>query len=199
MAWRSGGKAFVDDVAAEGERQTILGLPPPDTEISGEDEALVLIGELAFVNDEADIGAVFANGLEDLVERDDEAVEFGGGLAEEKLEREKGTGHGAGDGDAEAGDFGGGKLAFGDEHGAIAIAHAGTAGEKGVLVANVSIGMDADGADVEFAASGAFVEGLDVLEDVFELVWGWDELAGEGVKHEGIIRIRRAASASENK
>ena len=42
-------------------------------------------------------------------------------------------------------------------------------GSKRIFVADVSVGMDADRGDVQFAAGGAFVEGLDVLEDVFEL------------------------------
>ncbi len=73
----------------------------------------------------------------------------------------------------------------------VAVAHARAAGQQGVFVGDVGVGVDADGGDVEFSARGAFVERLDVLQDVLEMkaVRG-DRILREGVKHEGVIGIR---------
>ena len=55
----------------------------------------------------------------------------------------------------------------------------------------MGVGVDADRRDVELAAGGAFVKGLDVLQDVFEAHPGrWDQVLRQAVKHEGIIGIR---------
>ena len=56
------------------------------------------------------------------------------------------------------------------------------------------VGVDADRGDVQLAARGAFVQRLDVLEDVLELPAARVDLVlGERVKHERIVGIGRVA------
>jgi hypothetical protein len=163
-----GFEAFVDDVAAEGQGKAILGLVPPDSEILAEFEALITVSELSLVNNEADVGLARADGLEDLVEGDHEIVDLARGFFQPKLEREEGAGHGAGDGDFFAGDFFPGVAPRGDQHGAVAVPHAGAAGKERVLATDVGVGVNADGRDIKFSARGALVERLNILEDVIE-------------------------------
>src|SRR5215213_7849750 len=106
-------EAFVDDIAAEREWQAILRLPPPDAKVFAEVQALVAVSELAFVNDEADVGTSMTDGGEDFVEGNDDEIEFGGFFFQPELEREKRAGHFAGDGDAFFGDFFFGECFFG--------------------------------------------------------------------------------------
>ena len=55
-------------------------------------------------------------------------------------------------------------------------------------------GVDADGGDVQFAASGAFVERLDVLQDVLKTkAVRVEPILRQRIKHEGVIGIRRVA------
>lgn len=187
-------EAFVDDIAAEGQGKAVVLLAPPDAEVFAKLKPFVAVGELAFVDDEADIGFAFFDSGKDLVEGDDNVVEGVAGAAEPELEGEEGAGHCAGDGDAFGGDLVASEFLLGDKHGTVAIAHAGAAGEQGVLIADVGVGVDADGRNIEFAAGGAFIEGLNVLEDVFEAVaFGVDEFLGEAVEHEGVVRVGRVA------
>ncbi len=52
--------------------------------------------------------------------------------------------------------------------------------------------MDTDGAHIQFAACGAFIERLDVLQNMFKgQPTGRNQILGQGVKHKGIVRIRR--------
>ena len=51
-----GRKFFVDDIAAQRQRQTVVFLPPPDAEVFAHHQPLVAIGQLALVDDEADVG-----------------------------------------------------------------------------------------------------------------------------------------------
>ncbi len=144
------------------------------------------------MDDEADVGVSVTDGAEDLVEGDDEIIEFAGGFAEPELEGEEGARHGAGDGDALLEDLLAQERVVGDEQGAVAVAHAGAAGEQGVLVADVGVGVDANGGEVEFALGGAFVQGLDVLQDMFEAeAVGRDELFRQGVEHESVVGVGR--------
>jgi hypothetical protein len=54
--------------------------------------------------------------------------------------------------------------------------------------------MNADRRDVQFAARGPFIEGLDVLQDVLEAeAVGRDQFVGQPVKHERIVRVGRVA------
>jgi hypothetical protein len=69
-------ESFVNDVPAERQRQSVVLALPPVAEIGAALEAFVAIGELTFVNDEADVGNAIADGLEDLIERHDDELKF---------------------------------------------------------------------------------------------------------------------------
>ena len=56
-------KFFVNDVAAERQRQAVVFLAPPDAEVFANHQPFVLIRQLAFVNDEADVRLASADGL----------------------------------------------------------------------------------------------------------------------------------------
>jgi hypothetical protein len=54
--------------------------------------------------------------------------------------------------------------------------------------------MNADCGNIEFAPGGAFVQGLDILEDVLEKqTVSDDQPLSEAVKHERVVRIGRVA------
>ncbi len=187
-------KAFMDDIAAQRQRQTTVLAAPPDAQIFTDLKPFLLVSELAFMDDEADVSFAGTDGFEDLVEWNNDVVKLFGRFAEPKLQSEEGAGHRAGDSDFLAQHFAPGEPLPGDEHRAISIAHAGATGQQRVFVTHISIGMDADGRDVEFAAGGALVEGLDILKDVLEAVAiGRNQLFGQAVEHEGVIRVGRVA------
>ena len=160
---------FIDDIAAERQRQAVIFLSPPNAQIFADDESFVFVGELAFVNDEADIGRAAFHGLKNLIERHDNVIEFLRRFAEPELQGKECAGHGSRHGNLFLGNFFARKLLFCHEHRAIAVAHARAAGQQGVFVGNVGVGVDADGGDVEFAARGAFVQRLDVLQNVLKM------------------------------
>ena len=56
----------------------------------------------------------------------------------------------------------------GDDHRAVAVAHAAAAWAEGVLVEQMGVGVDADGRDFQLAAQGPAIERLDVLQLVAE-------------------------------
>ena len=61
-------------------------------------------------------------------------------------------------------------------------------GSSAYLSRDVGVGVDADGGNVEFAARGALVQRLDVLQNVLEAeaVRG-NQILRQRVKHEGVI------------
>ncbi len=67
---------FFDRVSAEGKRQAAGFRKPPLAEIGTELETLARVGELALVDDEADVGVAAGERVENLVERDDDVIEF---------------------------------------------------------------------------------------------------------------------------
>ncbi len=150
---------FFHGVAAEREREAVGFRGPPLAEIGAEDEALAAVGELAFVDDEAGVGFAAREGVEDLIEGDDDVVELFLGHAEEELELEERAGHEAGNGDLFGEEFLARELALADDHGAVAVAHAGAVGEERVVLEDVGVGVDGDRGDVELGAGGALVEG----------------------------------------
>ena len=63
-------------VAAEGQGEAVVLAAPPDTEVFTHDQSLILIRELAFVNDETNVSVASANGFENLVERHDNEIDL---------------------------------------------------------------------------------------------------------------------------
>ncbi len=91
----SGTKRAADGVAAERKGQAGL-VAPPLAEVEQFDEAVIGVGQLALVDDEAGIELAGDDGGNDLVEGDDGGLDLGG----EELERQVSRGERAGDGDA---------------------------------------------------------------------------------------------------
>ena len=58
---------LVDDVATQGQRQAVILAAPPDSEVFTHHQAFVGVGQLAFVDDESDIGHTRLHGLENLI------------------------------------------------------------------------------------------------------------------------------------
>src|SRR5258707_1389489 len=184
----------MDDVAPERKRKAIVFTSPPNTQVMAEFEAFVPVSQLAFMNNQADICHAGANGLEDLIERDDDKVEVLRRFAQPELQGEKCAGHGAWNGNSAGSNLFSRKLGFGDEHRPVTVAHAGAAGQEGILVAHVSVGMDTHSRNIEFAAGGAFVEGLNVLQDMLEFeAEGCNQFLCQVLKHESSIRVQGVA------
>ena len=119
---------------------------------------------------------------------------FAARVAQPELQGKKRAGHGAGHGDFFLRNLRLGKLLFRHEHRAVTIAHARAAGQQRVFIAHMGIGVDADGGDVEFAARGALVQRLDVLQNVLEPeAVRRDQVLRQRVKHEGVVGVRRVA------
>ncbi len=113
------------------------------------------VGELAFVNDEAAVGAAGLHGVENSIERHDDVLEV---VAQEKAQaRERRSSSRPGSRSFSAS----GTIhrrrpdsVRRDHHRPVAVAHARAAGEQGVAVADVGVGVDGNGGDVQFAARG---------------------------------------------
>jgi hypothetical protein len=187
-----GAKGAADGVSAEGKGKTGL-FAPPLAEVEEFDEAIVGVGELAFVDDEAGVELACYDRGDDLVEGDGDGFDLGG----EEFESEVGGGEGAGDRDARLLDFVERELAGCDDHGAVAFADAATAGHECVFVLKVGVGVEGDGGDVvEGLVDGAVIEGLYVGEGVGELVAGDSDLVGgEAVEHEGVVGVGAVGDA----
>ena len=65
---------FVNDISAQWQWQALIGVAPPLAQILTHHQALVLISQLAFMNDEADIRRARTNCLKNLIERHDDEV-----------------------------------------------------------------------------------------------------------------------------
>ena len=77
-----GHEAFVDDVAAQRQRQAVVYLTPPHTQVLTDYQPFLLPGKLAFMNNQPHIGSAGMNGVENAVEWNNQVFEFGGGFAE---------------------------------------------------------------------------------------------------------------------
>ena len=187
-----GAERTADGVAAKGKGQASL-FAPPLAEVEEFGEAVIGVGELAFVDDEACFKLACGDGWDDLVEGDDRGFDLGC----EELEGEVGGGEGAGYGDAGLLDLRQAELAAGDDHGAVAFTDAAAACHEGVVVLQVWVGVEGDGGDVvEGLVDGAVIEGLDVGEGVGELVAGDSDLVGgEAVEHEGVVGVGAVGDA----
>ena len=88
----------------------------------------------------------------------------------------------------------------GDQHRAIAIAHAGPAGAKHVAIGEMGVGVQADGRQFQLAVKGPAVERFDIDQFVLEAIAAGVELAlGQGVEHEGVVGIGAMADADQQR
>ena len=84
------------------------------------------------------------------------------------------------------------------DHRAVAVAHAGAAGAEEIVVGQIGVGVQADGRQLQLAGEGAAVERFDIDQLVAEFVIAGVDLAvGQGVEHEGVVRIGAMADADQ--
>ena len=146
------------------------------------------------MNDQAHIGLPSLDRCKNLIKRHHHIVNLRFRPAEPQLQRQKRTGHFTGHGNLFAGDFLFRIMLLGYQHRAVSVAHTRPAGQQGVLIAHISVGVNADGADIQLAARGALVERLDILQNVFKGVPARiNQILCQRIKHKGIVRIRRMA------
>src|ERR1019366_3545687 len=86
-------KFFVNHIPAERQRQAVVLLAPPNAEVFAHDQSLVLISQLAFMNNEANFSHAIFYRRKNLVERHDDVIEFLRWFAEPELQRQKSAGH----------------------------------------------------------------------------------------------------------
>lgn len=103
---RRWGKPFVDHVAAERQWQTIIFTPPPRTQILAQFELLIPVGQLALMNDQPHLGPPGLHRGKNLVEGNDQAIQFTGGFIQPELQRQKRARHGPRHSDALPRDLG---------------------------------------------------------------------------------------------
>ena len=184
--------AFVNDIAAERQRQPFVLAAPPHAKILAANEPLVFKRQLTLVDDQPHVGEPFVDGFENLVERHDGVVDPLTRTLEPKLQREERARHRARHSNAERSNFLSREFLARHQHRPVAVAHARAARQQRVLVTHVRVGVDADRRDVEFAPAGPLVQGLDVLQDMLEVVAAViDQPLGQTVKHERVVRIGR--------
>jgi hypothetical protein len=146
------------------------------------------------MDNQADIGLPGSDGLEHLIKRDHDKVDLLSRPLEPELQGKEGAGHGSWNSDSETEDILARQRAAGNQHGAIAVSHAGSVGQQSVLVRHIGIGVDADGRDIQLPTQGSFVQGLDILQDVLEAkAVSGNPVVGQREKHECIIRVGRVA------
>ena len=144
------------------------------------------------MNDQASLRLAGVDGLENLVKRNDDKIDFFRRQLQPELQGQKSAGHRPRHGNFHAGQFGPAERFFGHEHRPVTVAHARPARQQGILPADKSVGMNANGRDVQFASRGPLVERLDVLQNMLELkAMGRNQALGQGIEHESVIGIGR--------
>ena len=173
-------------IASQGQRQT-GHLSPPLAEIHNAVQSRLVVGQLAFVNDESGFVLAFEHLRNDLIEGNN----FGFDAGSEQLQRQIGCGERARDRNALGLDFCRSERARGNDHGAVALAHAAAAAHQRVLVLHIGIRVKRNRADVVDALARLLVQRLDVAERVGEpQARSTDFVRGQTVKHEGVVGIR---------
>ena len=152
VADRLGAKVLADPVGAQRQRQAGV-LEPPLARVDDQFQPLVGVGQLPFVDDQPGVDApAFVlpgrHGIENLVERHDDVVEID---AQAQPQGEIGGGAQARHGDRRAGQLVERHAPPGDDHRAVAVAHARPARAEDVAVAQVGVGVDADGRQFQLA------------------------------------------------
>ncbi len=173
-------------IAAQRQRQA-GHLLPPLAEIDNAVQAGLVVGQLAFVNNQPSFVFSFEHLRDDLVEGNN----FGFHSGSEKLQSQVRGGERSGHGNALGLDFARGKGARRDNHRPVALAHTASARHQRVFILNVWIGVEGNRADVIDAFSRLLVQRLDVAEGMGEAqAGGADFVRGQAVKHEGVVGVR---------
>ena len=158
-------------------------------------QAVGLVGELAFVDDEAGVGAARGDLVQDPVERQLAVRE----LAEREPSGEEGGRHPPGHDDlCEAQLLEAERLAR-DEDGPVAGADAGAVRQQRVAVLHERVRVQRDRGHLETADERPLVQGLDVLQHLLELEAARVDRAGrDRPEHERVVGIGTVAEANEH-
>ena len=147
----------------------------------------LLVGELAFVDQQPRLDLAVSHRLEDFVKRHHDVLHVG--LVQ--AQREKGGRQRAGNRHGDAVKRGGARLAD-HHHRPVVVAHAGAMRQQDVLVGQMRVGMKRHGRDLVLALEGRAIQRLDVRQHVHELEVAAGHLAaGQAVEHERVVGIGR--------
>lgn len=144
------------------------------------------------MDDQARLRFAGVDRLENPVKRNNDKIDHRCRQLQPELQRQKSAGHGPWHGDFSPRQISPAERFFGHEHRPIAIAHARPARQQGILPADISVGMKANGRNIQLAPRGPVVQRLDILQNVFKLkTAGGDQVFGQPIEHESVIRIGR--------
>src|SRR6185295_3374477 len=162
-------------------------LVPPLAEVEHFVQALRLIKQLAFVNQQAGVTRPILNGIDDLVERNNLIPE----IRVEDPQRQKSTRQLSRNRNLEIGDvIRRGRLARYDDR-SVVIANRSAMRKKSVLLVNVRVSMKADRGDIVRATHRFLVESLNVFEKVLEIqIPSVQFVRREAIEHERVVGIR---------
>src|SRR3984957_11474884 len=147
------------------------------------------------MDDKAGVVLLLFNRFQYLVERHDFIREP---LRQQQPQRQKRGGQRTGNGDAARAQFVDLHRPASDDHRAVTVAHAATARQEGVFIQQLRVGTNADRGHVEFAAKGAAVKRLDVLQFMAELqTAGVNFIVGQRVEHKGVVGVGAVADGDE--
>ncbi len=156
-------------------------------------QAGLVVGQLAFVDQQPGIDFPALHRGDDLVERDHLEPE----IHQQQLQQQVRAGHRAWHPDPVVGHLADLHRFPGHDHRPTAVTKTSAAAQQGVLIHHVAVGVGADRRDVQFAFHGLVVEGFDVGNDMLEReAVGLQFAVGQGVKHERIIRVRAVANGN---
>ena len=183
---RAGPRSFRMTFPPSGRGNPVSALPP-FPQVHDLVEALALVRDLAFVDDESCVHAVREHGIRDLVKGNHGLVETG----TPEIQRQHGRRESAGDGDPFSAERLGRERRPRHDHGTVAIAHAGAVRQQCIAIGQVRVGVERNGSHLVLAPEGPLVEGLDVLQDVDKLQIRVPDLPlGQGIEHERVICVR---------
>ena len=174
-----------DRITAQRQRQPSQ-LEPPFSQVKDFVQAGFVIGELAFVDNQAGLKFSGSNLRNNLIEGHHNSFDLGC----KQLQSEISGGQGPGNCDLHPLQLFQAKAAGGDDHGAIFVAHASTAIHERIFFLDIRIRMEGDGADVVETFHGFTIEGLNIGQSVAEFQPGHADFIGrQAIEHESIIRV----------
>ena len=92
-----------------------------------------------------------------------------------------------------------GDIDHADQHRTVAVAHRSPRAEQCVAIVEVRVRVDRNRGHLVGPFEGLAVEALDVRQHVLEAQpTRVDELPGQGIEHEGVVRVRRVRHANES-